>query len=138
MEISHRVLVPGLILAWLVGSLGNAKKPAPTVDSVLAKWEEASQKCKTLDAKLTVWRYDDVFDRDHQPTITQGRFYYEAPNLGRYEIRKTPGRDERLVEHFRCHHLDRKGDALDLWRYAPCRKFSTAAIGRILSQPESE
>ena len=90
MEISHRVLVSGLILAWLVGSLGNAKGTGSTVDSVLAKWEEASQKCKTLDAKLTVWRYDDVFDRDHQPTITQGRFYYKAPNLGRYEIRKKP------------------------------------------------
>ena len=88
MKISHLVLVPGLILAWLVSSLGNAKEPDPTVDSVLAKWEEASQKCKTLDAKLTVFRYDGVFGNG-QPTITQGRFYYEAPNLGRYEIRKT-------------------------------------------------
>jgi len=80
MKIVHHVLTPGLILAWLVSSLGNAKEPDPTVDSVLAKWEEASQKCKTLDAKLTVWRYDQVFDRDHQPTITQGRMLAAAGN----------------------------------------------------------
>ena len=65
----------------------RACDPLPSVASVLAKWEEASQKVKTLDAKLTVWRYDQVFG-DGQPTITQGPFYYEAPNLGRYEIRE--------------------------------------------------
>ena len=110
MKTFNPVLVPGLILAWLVsspgnakepdlavdsvlakwlvGSPGNAKEPLPAVDSVLAKWEEASRKCKTLDAKLTVFRYDGIFGDGRQPTITQGRFYYEAPNLGRYEIRK--------------------------------------------------
>ena len=87
MKTFHLVLVPGLVAAWLVSSPGSAKEPDPTVVSVLAKWEEASQKCKTLDAKLTVWKYDGVFGDGH-PTITQGRFYYEAPNVGRYEIRK--------------------------------------------------
>ena len=137
MEISHRVLVPGLILAWLISSPEKANEPAPTVDSVLAKWEEASQKVKTLDAKLTVWRYDQVFDRDHQATITLGRFYYEAPNLGRYEIRKNAkgatndwssvseaiiwtGKETLWIE----------GDT------RRCRKFSTAELQLLLSQPE--
>ena len=137
MKIPHRVLVPGLILAWLISSLGKAKEPDPTVDSVLAKWEEASQKVKTLDAKLTVWRYDQVFDRDHQPTITQGRFYYEAPNLGRYEIRKTAkgatndwssiseaiiwtGKETLWIE----------GDT------HLCRQCSTAKLQSMLSEPE--
>ena len=64
-----------------------AKEPDPAIDSVLAKWEETSQKVKTLDAKLTVFRYDGVFG-DGTQTITQGRFYYERRNLGRYEIHK--------------------------------------------------
>ena len=63
----------------------NAKASKPTVDSVLAKWEAASQMCKTLDAKLTVWKYDGVFGNG-QPEVSYGRFYYEAPNQGRYEI----------------------------------------------------
>ena len=88
MKTFHRVLVPGLVVTWLVTSLGNAKEPERSVDSVLAKWDEAARKCKTLDAKLTVYYYDRVFGGD-QPKITHGRFYYEAPNLGRYEIRET-------------------------------------------------
>ena len=136
MKISRLVLVPGLILAWLVSSLGNAREPAPTVDAILSKWEEASQKVKTLDAKLTVWRYDQVF-ADGQPTITLGRFYYEAPNLGRYEIRKNAkgatndwssvseaiiwtGKETLWIE----------GDT------RRCRKFSTAELQLLLSQPE--
>jgi outer membrane lipoprotein-sorting protein len=60
-----------------------AGDPLPSVDSVLAKWEQSSQKCRTLDAKLTVFSYSE-FGQE----ISQGRFYYEAPNIGRYEIRK--------------------------------------------------
>ena len=88
MKVFLLMLVAGLVPAWLATSSGDAKEPEPTVDAVLAKWEEASQKCQTLDAKLTVFRYDTVFG-GREPTITQGRFYYEAPDRGRYEIRKT-------------------------------------------------
>ena len=96
MKVFPIVLISGSVLASLVSSPGNAKEPEPTVDSVLSKWEEASQKCKTLDAKLTVFSYDAVFDDGH-PTITQGRFYYEAPNLGRYEIRKRESGQGRRI-----------------------------------------
>ena len=58
MKIFPLLLVPGFVVSWLVSSPANAKEPAPSVDSILAKWEEASTKCKTLDAKLTVWKYD--------------------------------------------------------------------------------
>jgi TIGR03009 family protein len=57
------------------------------VESVLARWEKASQRCRTLDAKLTVFHYDAIFHGEY-PTISRGRFYYEAPNVGRCEIRK--------------------------------------------------
>ncbi|MGA2257827.1 MAG: hypothetical protein ABSG53_24455 [Thermoguttaceae bacterium] len=137
MKVFHFVLVTGLILTWLVSSLGDAKEADPTVDSVLAKWEEASQKCKTLDAKLTVWRYDQVFDRDHQPTITQGRFYYEAPNLGRYETRKTAKAaandwssvSEAIIWNGK-EMLWIEGDTRH------CRRFSTAKLQSLLSEPE--
>ncbi len=86
MRITQFVLVSGMIVACLVSSSGNATEPTPTVDSVLAKWEAASRACKTLDAKFTTWKYVPVFG-DGEPTIAQGRFYYEAPNVGRYEIR---------------------------------------------------
>ncbi|MGD0897391.1 MAG: hypothetical protein ABR915_06110 [Thermoguttaceae bacterium] len=81
-------LVIALVAICLGCSPCLAGDPLPSVESVLAKWEEASQKCKSLDAKLTVYHYDSVFGGD-RATITQGRFYYEAPNLGRYEIRET-------------------------------------------------
>ncbi len=163
MKTFNPVLVPGLILAWLVsspgnakepdlavdsvlakwlvGSPGNAKEPLPAVDSVLAKWEEASRKCKTLDAKLTVFRYDGIFGDGRQPTITQGRFYYEAPNLGRYEIRKRKtargapndwsnlagviiwtGKETLWID----------GDTLR------CQKFSTEELRSVTNQPERE
>jgi outer membrane lipoprotein-sorting protein len=130
------MLVPGLILAWLVSSLGNAKEPDPAIDSVLVKWEEASHKGKILDAKLTVWRYDPVFDRDHQPTIAHGRFYYEAPNLGRYETRKTARgatNDWSSVSEA----VIWTGKEV-LWIDGGrrlCRKFSRAKLQSLLSQP---
>ncbi len=78
------------ILAVVAAHLGCsaclAGDPLPSVESVLAKWEEASQKCRILDAKVVVFRYDSF--NGEQPKISQGRFYYEAPNIGRYEIRE--------------------------------------------------
>jgi outer membrane lipoprotein-sorting protein len=81
------------LLAWLAfgavtgcqaGSPCLGADPLPSVDVVLAKWEESSRKLQCMDAKLTVFQYD-VFTGD-QPKITRGRFYYEAPNLARYEV----------------------------------------------------
>ncbi len=137
MKILHLALAPGLLLAGLVSSLGHAKEPVPTVDSVLAKWEEASQKCKTLDARLTVCKYDPVFDIGGRPTVTYGRFYYETPNLGRYEIRKTAtgstndwsSISEAIIWN-RKEMLWIEGDKRS------CRKLSTAELQSLLSEPE--
>ena len=46
MKIMRFLLVPGLFATWLAASAGNAKEPVPSVDAVLAKWEEAARKCK--------------------------------------------------------------------------------------------
>jgi hypothetical protein len=86
MNVLCLLLVFGLAAGGLAESRAVAEEAAGDLDSVLAKWEEASQKCQSLDANLTVYRYDDVF-RDRTTTM-QGRFYYEAPNKGRYEIRR--------------------------------------------------
>ncbi len=85
MKTLRLLLILGFAASGVAGVRCLAGDPATTLDSVLAKWEEASQKCKSLDAKLTVFRYDVVFGK---PAITtHGRFYYEAPNVARYEIR---------------------------------------------------
>jgi hypothetical protein len=55
-----------------------------SLESVLAKWEEVSKACQTLDVKFTVVRYDE-FDHDCPKTLC-ARFYYEAPSFARYEI----------------------------------------------------
>ena len=76
-----------MLAFWPGGSRCPAGEPAPPLDAVLAKWQEASGKVRILDAELRVFDYTNPC-RD-QPTVRQGRFYYESPNLGRYEIRKS-------------------------------------------------
>lgn len=78
-------LVLAVVMICIGCSICLGGDPLPSIESVLAKWEEASQKCRILDAKLAVFRYD-VFNGE-SPKISQGRFYYEAPNIARYEIR---------------------------------------------------
>ena len=85
MRTAQLLMVLGFTANSIVGSLCHAGKPDPAVESVLAKWEDASKKCRSLDAKVTVYRYDPVF-RDNNPIISHGRVYYEAPNFARYEI----------------------------------------------------
>ena len=129
------LLTLGLAVPWLACSLCDAGEPGPFVDSVLSKWEDASLKCKTLDAKLTIYQYDNVFD-GNQPVITYGRFYYEAPNLGRYEIGKSPKRATNDWSSVSEAVIWTGKDMLwiegDTRR---CRKFSAATLQSFLSQP---
>ena len=94
------LLPPFVLLAILATSPAisrcQADEPPLTVDAVLAKWEKASQECRILDAKLTVFHYDRVFHGD-KPCIQTGRFYYEAPNLGRYEVKDRDGDGPRFL-----------------------------------------
>jgi hypothetical protein len=55
-----------------------------SMESILVKWEDASQKCHSLNAAVTIFHYD-VFSGDH-PQVTRGRLYCETPHVGRYEI----------------------------------------------------
>jgi len=66
----------------------RADESALSLESVLAKWEAASKACRTIDATMTVLRYD-AFHTD-RPKTCNGRFYFEAPNLARYEIHPSP------------------------------------------------
>lgn len=127
------LLVPAC-LACAVASYSRAEEPKTSIEAVLAKWEMASQDCRTLDARLTVFQYD-VFTGD-QPTVYRGRFYYEAPNIGRYEIRGadgTPGwsgLSEAIIW---------MGDET-LWidgRRATCQRFSTAKLRASLAESDA-
>ena len=139
MKTSHLLLILALAVLRLDGSPCNAVEPGPSVDSVLAKWEDASQKCKILDAKLTVWRYDHGFGHDHQPTITRGRFYYEAPNLGRYEIRESAkGATNDWSSISEAVIWTGKETLLIEGRTRHCTKFSALKMRSWLSQPEGE
>ena len=80
----NRSLLP-LALLWLAivasgpgRSRCRADEPAPSLDTVLAKWQEAAGNCRTLDAKLTVFHYDSVVSTD-RPTVQQGRFTMRRP-----------------------------------------------------------
>ena len=42
------------LVNWLAGGLSLADEANENVDSVLSRWEEASQNCQTLDAKLII------------------------------------------------------------------------------------
>ena len=126
-----------LVAECLIGFPCLAGDPGPSVESVLAKWEEASQKCRSLDVKLTVFRYDDVFGGD-QPKITQGRFYYEAPHTGRYEIWETTGGATNDWSHLSEAIIWK--DKETLWiegNTRLCTRFSTATMQSLLSKDES-
>jgi outer membrane lipoprotein-sorting protein len=93
-------LVLVVVLVRLEGSVSLAAEPLPSVDSVLAKWEAVSQKCRILDAKLAVFRYGVFGNPDNLTDFSWGRFYYEAPNIARCEYRShttPPGRLEILI-----------------------------------------
>jgi outer membrane lipoprotein-sorting protein len=76
-----------MALIGIACSSGRAGEPLASVDSVLAKWEAASQACRTLDVQVTRFRYDNVFGGRDCTETASGRFYYEAPDVGRFEIR---------------------------------------------------
>ena len=60
MKTFRLVLIPALVVTWLVSSPGNAKEQDPTVESILAQWEGASQTCRTLDAKMVYVSGDKI------------------------------------------------------------------------------
>jgi hypothetical protein len=82
-------LLFGLMPICLCNSLCRAEEPVLTLDSVLEKWETASQECKILDAKLEFFRYDRVFSAE-KPEMEYGRIYYESPTVSKIEIGKKP------------------------------------------------
>ncbi len=79
-----------------------AAETKPSLDTVLAKWEAATAKVKTLDAHVYRWRYDSVFssqNRDLRPD--EGRFYYEGPKAAYLKIESNkPEERSRLEETF--------------------------------------
>ena len=89
MKQSAFLLAVALLAVPLAALHCLAAAPQTSVNAVLAKWEEASQKCKSLDAKLTIRRYDSVFGSRDEPAIEHGRFYYESPGVGRFQIGRT-------------------------------------------------
>ena len=100
-----------------------AGEPLPSIESVLAKWEEASQKCRILDAELAVFEYDGL--TRGPPKISRGRLYYEAPNIGRFEIADEDGELVTVEPHQILDGLsigaDEDGSGIELhvgWGYA--------------------
>ncbi len=79
---SWLALATFLLFHAVVPCLGDDGLPPAEV--VLAKWEESSRKCQSLDANLTVFDYDPF--NGTEPTKAYGRFYYEAPGIARYEV----------------------------------------------------
>jgi outer membrane lipoprotein-sorting protein len=126
------LLVFGFATSDLGGLRCFAGDQAATIDSVLAKWEGASQKCRSLDAKVTRLRYAHVFGQGDRAIIARGRFYYEAPNMGCWEIseegRGKPNDSSRVVW---------KGDKT-LWineETRTCLTFSVAKLGELAKPP---
>ncbi len=116
----------------LSGSPCFAGDQATTIDSVLAKWDEASQKCRSLDAKATRLRYVHVFGQDDRAITARGRFYYEAPNMGYCEIREgnagKPNDSSRIVW--------KGGETLWIDEDArTCLKFSVAKLEELAKPP---
>src|SRR5262245_12653422 len=74
-------LVVGMTLALTFHAIAAADEPQLGLDQLLGKWLEASQNCRTLDAKLARFTYDTFDNR-----CEEGRFYFEAPDSGMYQI----------------------------------------------------
>jgi hypothetical protein len=81
-----RLASVAVLVAWCAARC-IAAEPKPSLDSVLANWETATAKIKTLDAKVYRWKYDDVFslpNKEIKPD--EGRFYFETPGIGCLQI----------------------------------------------------
>jgi hypothetical protein len=79
----------GIVLASLAVISCRGEAPKLTLDTVLEKWEKASQECKILDAKLKLWHYDLARQSD-KPIIQYGRFYRESSNIARIDVGDKP------------------------------------------------
>ncbi len=58
-------------------------KPSREIATILARWQAAQSGITALEARLTRFVYDSVFETEERAT---GRFYFEPPNRGRLEI----------------------------------------------------
>jgi len=85
MKACRFALLAGLLFPWLGGVRCQGGELDLNVQQVLAKWEKASQDCRSLDAKLTVFEYSAFWPE--QPRTTHGRLYYEAPHSGYCQLR---------------------------------------------------
>ena len=74
----------GWLLVLLFASDAQCAEAEMPLDTFLAKWEQASADCRTLDATITVFDYNPIF-RGDEPEVGRGRFYFERPNTGRFE-----------------------------------------------------
>ncbi len=82
-------LLLSIIPICLCNSLCRAEEAELTLDSVLEKWEKASQECKIFDTKLALFQYDSNFPTD-KPKVIYGRFYFESSKTARIDISKKP------------------------------------------------
>ncbi len=132
MKMLRLLLVFGVAASGLGGVHCIAGDQVAAIDSVLAKWEAASQKCRSLDAKVTRVRYAHVLGQGDRAVVARGRFYYEAPNMGYFEIGEEGGGKPNDLER-----VVWKGDKT-LWLNEDrrtCLKVSVAKLGELLKPP---
>jgi hypothetical protein len=80
------------LLSYCIGATAAAAESKPSLDSILAKWEAATAKIKTLDAKIYRRQYDSIFGSPNtKPESEEGRFYYEGPKSGCLQIKSKDG-----------------------------------------------
>ncbi len=136
MKIFWLLWVPAIGLEWASCPLCPAAEPDAAVSAILAKWEKASQECRSLDAKLTVFHYDLVFGSE--PRIRQGRFYYEAPNIGRCEIEESTRGPKNDWSHLSESIIWQDNASLLIdGRTLTCRRLPTEDLQALLDLPQS-
>lgn len=56
----------------------------PKAEALLERWEQATRELRTADLRFTRYVYDAILEVESRG---QGRFYFEAPSRGLYELR---------------------------------------------------
>ena len=88
MRITQFVLVSGMIVACLVSSSGNATEPTGLL---IPSWPSGRPHHGRARRWMLSSRHGNTtpYSAMESQPIARGRFYYEAPNVGRYEIRES-------------------------------------------------